>query len=168
MNINDALNLLNLSDSATQKEIKKAFKVQSLKYHPDRNPAGSQMMIAINAAYEFLKSLSDPVVASNGFNQNDYSEELSRVLNELLDLEGLILEICGNWIWITGDTKPHAKRLGRKEGGIGCFYASKKRSWYYRPAEYKSSNRKGVDMDSIRATYGSTTPLKTKSKAIAA
>lgn len=127
MNTNDALNLLNLTGSATQTEIKKAFKAQSLKFHPDRNPVGAQMMIAINAAYEHLKKLGDTVTASEGFTENDYAEELNEVLNKLFALDGLEIEICGNWIWITGDTKPHAKALGRKEGGIGCFYASKKR-----------------------------------------
>jgi curved DNA-binding protein CbpA len=168
MNINDALNLLSLPSTATQAEIKKAFKAASLKFHPDRNPAGAQMMIAINAAYDTLKNLGDSVKAHNDFKQTNYAEELNEVLNSLLVLEGLILEVCGNWIWISGDTKQHAKRLGRKEGGLGCFYASKKKKWYFRPDEYKSRSRKSTDMNEIRAKYGSTTQFKTTRRAITA
>ena len=90
------------------------------------------------------------------------------MLNKLFALDGLEIEICGNWIWIKGETKKHAKVLGRKEGGIGCFYASKKEAWYYRPAEYKSRGGKGKSMDAIRAKYGSTNPTKTAKKQLKA
>ena len=168
LNINDALNLLSLTSPTTQADIKKAFKAASLKYHPDRNPAGAQMMIAINSAYEFLKVLGDKVKASGEFKKTKYAEELSEVLNSLLALDGLIIEICSQWIWVSGSTKKHAKRLGKKEGGLGLYYASKKKMWYYRPAEYKSSSRKSTSMDSIRETYGSTTQFHTTRRALSA
>jgi len=168
MNINDALNLLSLASPVTQTEIKKAFKAASLKFHPDRNPAGAQMMIAINAAYETLKDLGESVEAKSDFSQTNYAEELNEVLNSLLVLEGLIIEVCGNWIWISGDTKQHSKRLGKKEGGLGCFYASKKKMWYFRPDEYKSSSRKSTSMDDIRATYGSNTKFYSTRRALTA
>ena len=57
MNINEALNLLNLSQNVTKEEIKKAYKKMAIKYHPDRNPAGAEVMKAINAAFEFLSGL---------------------------------------------------------------------------------------------------------------
>jgi len=173
MNINDALNLLSLTSPTTQADIKKAFKAASLKYHPDRNPAGAQMMIAINSAYELLKDLgnsveTDKAQEQSGFNGGSYSEEFNNVLNTLLTLDGLIIEIIGNWAWLSGDTKKHAKILGRKEGGLGCRYASKKKMWYFRPEEYRSSSRKSTDMDEIRGKYGSTTQFRTTQKALSA
>ena len=166
MNINDALNLLSLTSPSTQAEIKKAFKAASLKFHPDRNPAGAQMMIAINAAYDALKNLGENVEAKSDFTQNNYAEELNEVLNSLLVLEGLILEVCGNWIWISGDTKQHKKALGKD--GLKCFWSNPKKMWYYRPAEYKSSSRKSTDINDIRAKYGSTTQFHTTRRALSA
>ena len=168
MNINDALNLLSITSPASQAQIKKGFKAASLKFHPDRNPAGAQMMISINSAYEFLKSLGENVEANSDFKTTNYAEELSEVLNSLLALDGLIIEICSSWIWVGGNTIKHAKRLGKKEGGLGLYYASKKKMWYYRPAEYKSSSRKSTSMDSIRETYGSTTQFHTTRRALSA
>ena len=156
MNINDAFNLLNLSETSTQEEIRKAYKAASLRFHPDRNPAGAQIMIAINAAYDFLKKLGDSVTPGDNFNATDYSEEMNRVLNQLFALDGLEIEICGNWIWITGNTKPHSAKLGRKEGGIGCYWSKAKTAWYYRPADFKSFGRGSMSMDEIRATHGTT------------
>jgi hypothetical protein len=166
MNINDALNLLSLTSPVSQAQIKKAYKAACLKFHPDRNPAGAQMMIAINGAFDVLKMLGESVETEGQFTQSNYANELNEVLNQLLSLDGLILEQCGSWIWINGSTNKHKKALGKD--GLKCFWASKKKMWYYRPAEYKSSSRKSSSMDSIRETYGSTTQFHTTRRALSA
>lgn len=130
MNINDALNILNLQGTVTQLEIKKAYKVCSLKYHPDRNPAEAETMKLVNIAYDFLKQCGDPVSQTDGFVANDYSEEFNAVLNALFALQeqaSVEIEICGNWIWITGETKPIAAKLGRKEGGDRLLFFEKEK-----------------------------------------
>lgn len=167
MNISQALNVLNISTSEiTQAVIKKAYKVASLKYHPDKNPAGAEMMKAVNEAYNTLKKAGEKITVEADFVAHDFGQDLNDMLNELLKLAGLEIEVCGSWIWIFGDTKQHRKSLGKD--GLGCFYASKKKAWYYRPSDYKSKNRKSMDMDSIRGLHGSS-KVKTKTvKALAA
>jgi len=156
MKINDALNLLNITQAVTQKDIKKAYKEACLKFHPDRNPAGLHMMQAINAAYETLNKLGDTVSPEEGFNSSNYGEELNTALNQLIVLDGLTIEICGNWIWISGDTRPHKEQLGKN--GIGCFWSKNKRMWYFRPSDYKSFGRGSWDIDTIRGVHGSIKP----------
>ncbi len=56
----DFYNLLGVSREASEKDIKKAFRNLSLKYHPDRNKGNEQsheMFLKINKAYE---TLTDP------------------------------------------------------------------------------------------------------------
>ena len=163
MNVNEALNVLNLSgETITQEEIKAAYRSQANKYHPDKaQPADqekyTEMMKMINTAYDFLKSLGKDIhvnVSTSKF--YDFCKEIEDVLDRLYQLDGLIVEVCGNWVWITGNTKKHAPALGKN--GIGCFYASKKQAWYYRPEEHKSSNHGGSSLDDIRARYGSIRP----------
>ena len=163
MNINDALNLLSLSSKATQAEIKKAYKAASLKFHPDRNPAGEKMMIAINEAYNTLKDLGETVTANEHFKENNYAEELNEVLNALFTMAGIIVEICGNWVWISGKTKEHKEALKK----LSCRWASKKKLWYFRPEEFKSFSRKSASMDEIRSKYGSVTPKRNSRMALA-
>lgn len=53
----DFYSLLNINRDASEKEIKKAFRSQSLKYHPDRNKGNEhahEMYLQINKAYETL------------------------------------------------------------------------------------------------------------------
>ncbi|KAJ5080478.1 DNAj-like-2 isoform a-related [Anaeramoeba ignava] len=49
--------ILEISPSATQDEIRKAYRKLALKYHPDRNPDGTEQFKKIGEAYEVL---SDP------------------------------------------------------------------------------------------------------------
>ena len=68
-------------------------------------------------------------------------------------MTGVIFEVAGNWIWISGDTKAHKDAIK----ALGCKWASKKQMWFYRPDEYKASrNRKEHSIDEIREMYGTT------------
>lgn len=165
MNINEALNLLNLSTTASKEDIKRAYKKAAVKYHPDRNPAGSEVMKAINSAYEFLSSLnSDSFTHTDAENAYNFAEELAEIIEKLKNLQGVIIEVCGNWLWLSGETKAHKESLK----SLGCFWAAKKCKWYYRPAEHKSRNQgKSWDMEEIRSKYGSSIQ-KSTSKALEA
>ncbi|MDP8042502.1 DnaJ domain-containing protein [Pasteurella atlantica] len=152
MNINEALNILNLTGKVSKDDIKKAYKKMAVKYHPDKNPVGTEVMKAVNSAYEFLKSLDQDIEHTDNENSYNASEKLAEIITELLKMSGLIIEVCGNWIWLDGETKTHKESL--KE--LKFMWASKKKKWYYRPVEYKSHTRgKTWEMEKIRETYGS-------------
>uniref|UniRef100_A0A0N4Z8M3 J domain-containing protein n=1 Tax=Parastrongyloides trichosuri TaxID=131310 RepID=A0A0N4Z8M3_PARTI len=54
----DYYKILGVSDKSTNYEIKKAYRSNALKYHPDKNPNGRAMFEGIQKAY---KVLSDPL-----------------------------------------------------------------------------------------------------------
>jgi len=64
---------------------------------------------------------------------------------------GLDLEMCGSWLWVSGNTIDHKEEL--KE--MGLRYSPNKKMWYYRPKWSRSTNSTPVDMEYIRKTYGS-------------
>ena len=152
MNINQALNVLNLKGTVSKEELAKAYKKMAIKYHPDRNPTGVEMMKVINSAYDFLKGLNlEEIKHTDEKNAYDYSEDLEKVISEILKMQGVEIEVCGNWIWLSGNTKDYKDQIK----SLGCYWASQKKKWYYRPAEYKSLNRGSWNMDAIREKYGS-------------
>ena len=151
MKIKDALNILNLSGNITKADIKKAFRNLSLKYHPDRNPAGKEMMQAINAAFDALKDFEAVDASQYDGESYDFSEKLNDALNAIITLAGLEIEICGNWVWVGGNTKEHKDALK----GAGFKWAKKKLMWYFRPDDYQSKGRGGWSMDQIRDEHGS-------------
>ncbi|MGK3116764.1 J domain-containing protein [Candidatus Pantoea formicae] len=156
MNIQEALNVLNISGEVTEESLKSAFKKLALKFHPDRNPLGGELMKAVNAAYEFLMKNIDIINDVKSKDENDfydYGEEIEKVLTELAKLVGLNFEVVGNWIWIDGETKTHKEALH----ALNCKWAPKKKKWIYRPEEHKSRfNRSEMSMEMIREKYGTT------------
>lgn len=151
LNLNDAFNLLGISAGhVTPDDIKKAYRKAAQKYHPDKNPAGLEMMQAINAAYDLLKDYCGEVSPQG--NNKDYGDQLNAALNAIMGL-GLIIEICGAWIWVRGDTFPHQETLNKAK----FIWSRPKKAWYFCPTGSKSRRRrhKGWSMAKIRQKYGS-------------
>jgi hypothetical protein len=159
MNKFEALQILGLTGEVSNEDIKLAYKHKAKEYHPDRNPAGAEVMKMINVAYDVVKNESDLNVFENQ-TMADYPEALATALNAILALD-LTIEICGLWIWVSGDTKLHKEAL--KEAGYR--WAPKKKMWYYRPNQaksrkYRCNNKSEWDMNKIRETYDTSTPRK--------
>ncbi|MCD6056302.1 MAG: DnaJ domain protein [Gammaproteobacteria bacterium] len=158
----EAFQVLGLSGNINQQDIKLAYRRKAQQFHPDRNPAGTEIMKMINAAYELIKNEEQFTVAEDA-TITDYPEILAAALAIVMPL-GLSVEVCGLWVWVSGDTKPHKDTL--KEAGY--LWAPKKIMWYYRPANAKSFRFRGKDksewsIDKIREVYGSARPTQTKS-----
>lgn len=154
MNIKDALSILGLQATANTSEIKTAYKKSCSKFHPDRNPAGLEMMKAVNLAYQFLIKI-EYNGAEHPINDEvniDFSDELYEAISAVINLKGLIIEVCGSWIWLSGETKEHKATIKN----AGYWWAKKKCSWYFRPADYKSKKKSDSwDLEKIRSKYGS-------------
>ncbi|HHQ6539546.1 TPA: DnaJ domain-containing protein [Serratia fonticola] len=154
MNIQEALNMFGLSGELTEQDIKKAYKKMAIKYHPDKNPLGGELMKAVNAAFDFLMANFEKISQYQSKEQNDhynYGEELEKILVTLNGLDGIVFEVIGNWVWISGETKKHKVTLNE----LGCKWANKKKQWFYRPEEHKSTyNRREHSIDEIREMYG--------------
>lgn len=164
MNIQEALNVFGLTGEVNQAELKKAFKRLAVKYHPDKNPIGAEMMKMINAAYEFLTNNIEKINQFQSPNEEDfynYSDEIESVLKTIVTLEGVIFEVIGNWVWIRGETKSHREILKT----LKCKWAPTKKEWYYRPEEHKSVyNRKTHTIEEIREMYGTNGQRKASGK----
>lgn len=143
----DAAKILGLDGDIEPELIKQAYRRACAKFHPDRNPAGLEMMKSINEAYETLKEFTGSVSAGVG----GYDDALNDAINAVLDLNGINVEVCGAWVWLSGETKQHKDII--KEAGY--WFASKKKMWYFRPSDYKSSNRGTWSIDQIRDHHGS-------------
>lgn len=150
MNNYDATKILGISGEINPTIVKKAYRAASFKYHPDRNPAGEEMMKAVNEAFETLENFEGNLEHE----QAEYGEALNTALSAIWGLEGLNLELCGAWLWVDGETKEHKTAL--KEAGFK--WASKKKKWFFRPEGFKSRSRGNLSMDDIRTKYGTQQP----------
>jgi hypothetical protein len=146
----DSLNILSLGASTTQEEIKLAYRKACAQYHPDRNPAGLEMMKLVNLAFDALQDYKPGEIKDSQDTVEMYGEKINEALNILISL-GLEIELCGAWVWVHGDSYPNRAIL--KENGF--MWAPKKKLWYFRPENYKSFGRGKFSMDEIREKHGS-------------
>lgn len=154
MNKIEALKVLGLDGSAEFEDIKAAYRRLSARYHPDRNPAGLEMMKLINGAYQSLSDYVKGCVREEAkqeeYKGEEYSEAVNAALNAIIGL-GLTIEICGSWVWVSGETKPYKEVL--KENGFK--WAPVKKMWHLNMSGRKSFSRGKYTMDEIRGHYGS-------------
>lgn len=139
-------------DCLTIEDVKATYKTLAKQHHPDCG-GDTETMKAVNTEYSFAcakilkgENLSDEET-SEGIR---LSEEYRKVIAQIINLPGIVIEIVGNWIWATGATYPVRKAL--KEAGM--FFAPKKVAWYYRAEEFKTKGGK-KSLDEIREKYGS-------------
>ena len=134
-------------------DLKAQYRKLAMKFHPDLGGSHEAMQL-LNDEYKFLTA---KILSGGTFSQSERdfeaaeSSKYADIINQIIALSGLDIEICGNWIWVGGNTYPHKEAL--KEAGF--YFARKKVMWYYRPAEYKAASRKSFDIGEIRARYGS-------------
>ena len=148
----------------TLTDLKKSFHDLARRYHPDTgNPeASNAKMKEINAAYtarfEELKRKQNAQAAANPDGPakatTEAPEEFIEIVSALLRLDGLTVELCGCWLWISGETRKHKDALK----AAGCRWAAQKKMWSWHHAEDGSWHYRGKkSIDEIRTKYGSTT-----------
>lgn len=69
----------------------------------------------------------------------------------VINLPGLFVELCGSWIWVSGDTYQHRQALK----SAGYRWSKNKARWYWRSEDAASYHRgKSQTMEYIRDKYG--------------
>ena len=142
----------------TVEAIKKHYRDLARRYHPDFNPATSaecnEIMIAVNNEYETAIKAAYRAESKDKYSAKVEASHLdiAGIIDDIINLPGIDIEICGTWIWIGGDTKPVKDSLAV----AGFRWSSNKKKWY-KAAEGFGKRRRGYyDMDRIRFMHGST------------
>lgn len=138
-------------------QLKKLYKKLAMKHHPDIGGAEADMK-EINSEYDQLfEQLKNIHEAANGETYTaqqptqETPDEFKNIINCLLHLEGIDIEICGSWIWVTGETMKHKETL--KE--LRFRWSKSKKAWYFHNEGYRKHNNKQFTLDEIRSLYGS-------------
>lgn len=110
-------------------------------------------------------SSSNSNTKTSDYSQNMYDWEndkaLREVLQKIINFDGIEILICGQWIWVSGNTYSYKKEL--KE--IGFKWASQKKMWYWKSEAYQKKSHKTLSMDEIRNYYGGT-KVQTEAKVL--
>ena len=143
-------------------EAKVIYRNLAKENHPDLG-GDTRTMQAINAEYARFQSqfaytsertrqqaahAEGKKTAADYHNLDDVIEALRVKVEAALNL-GLDVEVCGLWVWVSGDTRPHKEELK----AAGFKWAPDKAMWFY--PGVPSFNRQKRSMDEIRNMHGS-------------
>lgn len=125
-------------------ELKKCYRKLAMQFHPDMGGSHKEMS-EINNQYDnlfkILKERNQESTVDDGFR---------KVISKIINLN-LKIEICGSWIWVSGNTKQYKEELKK----AGFWWARKKEMWYWHPKEDKKRRKGSMSMEEIREKYGS-------------
>lgn len=140
MNLSDLISKANAKDTTeAKKALRKEYKMKAAEAHPDHGGSAEEMA-KLNEEYKQKEALLG------------LDAELRAAVEKLLPLNGINIEICGTWVWVSGDTKANKDTIK----AAGYRWAHKKQMWYYRKAEDARFRRgKSKEMGYIREKYGS-------------
>lgn len=146
--------------------IKDEYRRLCFLHHPDLAGGDLRTMQDINNQYHArLKSKDGTEVKGKSKEgkefkytyRYDFTKEsaLTDMLYKVIGLQmpGVSVEIIGSWLWLSGETKPHAEALGRK--GLGFSYSGPKQSWSWHEGPYRKRNGRVFSMGAIRQMFGS-------------
>ena len=136
-------------------ELKKEYRRLSMINHPDRG-GNIEIMKAINAEhddiFEILKKQHN--ASADEYHQTtETAEEFREIITALLNIgSDITVELCGSWLWISGETKAHKEELK----ALSCRWSDNKKMWYWRhPEDGRPYRKSKSSMSDIRFKYGS-------------
>ena len=144
----------------TAEDVKALYKQLVKELHPDCNlerdttAEFQEMQRQYYAAWERLKNIHVNKDGERYETQKDNTQnakEFADIIDKLARYNGISIELCGSWIWVTGDTKPIKDELK----ALKFRFSPKKTAWYFHSEPYKKTTKKSFNLDEIRNMYGS-------------
>lgn len=150
-------------DCRTLNDLKAKYRKLAMENHPDMG-GDVETMQKINAEHDVVfERLQNAWNAENPDKKStETPKEFRDVLSKLFRIHGIVIELCGCWLWISGETRKVADELK----AAGCRWSANKKMWYWRHAQDRKWHRGYYTMNEIRSVYGSSVLTEEERKAL--
>lgn len=150
----------------TEAEITNVYKALRVALHPDNggNTAAFQALgQQYAAAIAALRHDTAPdkggelpaavICLSEHSESSTIATGLLNMIDKTSQIPGISVELCGSWLWVTGNTRPVKEQLK----ALQFRFSGSKKAWYWHdPSQpYRRRSRRHYDMDEIRDLHGS-------------
>ena len=139
----------------TAEDVKKQYRENAKKYHPDLGGNAEdfkEMRNEYERLWECYKNVHQNAQGETYEKETaETPDQFADIINTLVRLKGVEVEICGSWIWCSGNTMTHKDTLKH----LGFKWAHKKKAWYYHTEPYRKRSKRELTLDEIRDMFGS-------------
>ena len=139
-------------------ELKAKYRKLAMKWHPDMG-GDTRIMQEINAEYDDYfrraqKANNERAERGDeGYRKNyEAPNKYREIIVKLVMLDGVIVNVVGSWLWISGDTRKHKDSLK----AYGCKWSNGRKMWYWVPYNMAPQAFSGIPMETLESTYGVT------------
>ena len=142
-------------DCSTLDEAKKVYWKLAKQFHPDKGGNEEDFKILNNQFHAFRPEKEK--FKNEAFEWD--SEVYASILDQLIHIDGLIIDVVGSWLWLSGATKANKEAIKAIDHG-GLYkrgWHKEKEMWYFSPKGYRKTSKKNLSLDEIKAFYGSET-----------
>ena len=139
----------------TIQELKKQYRDLIMQYHPDLNNENTtKIMQEINSQYDMLFSkVKNSFVNSKGIiyeKQNSENlEDFKNIINKIITFKDCKIEIIGNWIWVSGNTKYYKDILK----SLKFNWINNKKAWAFHQDKYFKKSKKVYSLQDLRDSF---------------
>ncbi len=149
----NAAKILNLSNGIyTLADIKQAYRKLASINHPDKGGNTHLMQLINNAFAELTDYLKDNDTLDLSQEHSNDTELDFSFLEILKLMSGIIIEVCGSWVWLRGDTISYKEQISK----LGFKFSGSKKSWHWSPTISALRKKRGCrTMVEIRKVFGS-------------
>lgn len=145
--------------------VKAKFRDLAMRFHPDIAGANSTrtMQDIIEEYHKILESFNGHKFHGKDNQEYQYNytyqyeQALVEKVNSVLSLKliNIVLEVVGNWIWVSGTSKDQANLFNGQ--GLGFRWSGKHKKWYWSRSMGFKRKASGWSYDTIKSAFGGQT-----------
>ena len=144
------------TESKDIESLKKLYRKLIIKNHPDRGGSKEEAQL-INTAYEQAYKVVENKKDSKEKNnfKKATKEDIQRfikIFDKLLKMEGLEIDIVGDWLWLSGNTFTHKEEIKK----LNFRWSRKHKKWYWYEGIQNKMKKRGTkkNFKQITDQYG--------------
>ena len=138
-----------------QSELRHVFKELCKQFHPDNGGDSEKFKQMMQEYKELLVKLANCDEKSQwaAKKEAENASEYADLIAKLQKLSGVVIEQCGSWLYLHGNTIAHKEMIKQ----FGFRWSKNKTAWSWAPYLSEKKTRGRYSMDTIRTIYGSKT-----------
>lgn len=145
------------SDLSSMNALRQAYRKLVLEYHPDKHSEDeadkwTELFKALQLEYDLILSNLSRSHFDDAKTTYDREKVLQDMIDRLMKIPEVYVELCGCWLWVSGDTFMQRARLKL----LGFKWSKKKARWYWGLTMTAKGKKKAKfkNMDGIYRKYG--------------